>query len=157
MLDLNTQSNVDGSLVVTSNEESPPFASQMWYLDHQPDGSLLVVSGLHGRVLDCGRGYKGTNLKVWKRHGKQNQRWRMNGHYLESVLCPGYVMDIKDGATAPGKSLILWTKNNPPSANQHFTFAKVRAILACTVLIRNAHILQLLLVGLELLVVRAHS
>ena len=116
---------MDGAVIVVSSEKSPSRASQMWYLDHQLDGTLLVVSALHGRVLDCGKGYKQAKLKVWKCHGGTNQRWRIDGDYLVSAMSSGYVMDIEGGGALRGGSLILWTRNNPPSVYQRFTFVKV--------------------------------
>ena len=104
-------------------ENSPPSDNQLWQLEYQPDGTFLIISKMHGKALDCGGQEKGTNLLMWDRHGRENQRWRMDGNYL--VSSNGLVADVENNGTAPGTPVILWTSKKHHSENQLFDIIDV--------------------------------
>ena len=118
MLDIQGGNQSNGAKVAPYPKNSPPSDNQLWYLEYQLDGTFLVVSKMNGKVLDCGAQGQGHQLIVWDRHGAENQRFRMEGNYL--VTMRGLVLDIAGANPAPCAPLCLWSRNNPPSANQQF-------------------------------------
>ena len=76
----------------------------------------------------------GYQLIVWDRHGGENQMFRRDGNYL--VTMRGLVLDIDSSNLAPCAALILWSRNNPPSANQQFQLEPAEKV--CSNLIMHA-------------------
>eukprot|EP00731_Ephydatia_muelleri_P029102 Em0020g746a len=118
VLDIQGGNQSNGAKVAPYPKNSTPSDNQLWYLEYQLDGTFLVVSKMNGKVLDCGAQGQGHQLIVWDRHGGENQRFRMEGNYL--VTMRGLVLDIAGANPAPCAPLCLWSRNNPPSANQQF-------------------------------------
>ena len=118
MLDIPGSKHDNGVEVIMYPKNSPPSDNQLWQLDRQPDGSYIIASKLHGKVLDCGGQSQGTKLIMWDRHGGNNQRWKKEGNYLVSM--GGLTLDISGN----NANLIIWIKNHPQSKNQHFDFEK---------------------------------
>ena len=120
VLDIPGSNRDNGVQVIMYPKNNPPSDNQLWQLDHQPDGTFLIISKLHGKALDCGGQTQGTKLIVWDRHGGNNQRWRREGHYIVSMS--GLMFDIEGSNSSPGAHVLLWTRNNPTSSNQKFEF-----------------------------------
>eukprot|EP00731_Ephydatia_muelleri_P027129 Em0019g2a len=118
VLDILGYNQSNGAQVATYPKNSPPSDNQLWYLEYQFDGTFLIVSKMNGKVLDCGGQIMGYQLIVLDRHGGENQMFRRDGNYL--VTMRGFVLDIDGSNLAPCAALILWSRNNPPSANQQF-------------------------------------
>ena len=107
---------------------SPSPDNQLWQLEHQPDGTFLIISKMHGKALDCGGQEKGTKVVMWDRHGKESQRWRLDGNYITSAN--GHVLDVEHGSKEPCAHVILWTRNHNRSDNQLFELEQTVSAVA---------------------------
>eukprot|EP00731_Ephydatia_muelleri_P029091 Em0020g735a len=129
VLDIQGGNQSNGAKVAPYPKNSTPSDNQLWYLEYQLDGTFLIVSKMNGKVLDCGNQGLRHQLIVCDRHGGENQRFRRDGDYL--VTMRGLVLDITDSNPAENATLLLWSRNNPPSNNQHFQLEpaeKVRTV-----------------------------
>ena len=123
VLDIPGGNHDNGVQVIMYPKNNPPSDNQLWHLEHQPDGTLVMISKLHGKALDCGGQTLGSKLIVWDRHSGPHQQWRREGHFIESMS--GFMLDIEGNNPSPGAHVHLWTRNNPTSSNQQFEFVSV--------------------------------
>ena len=123
MLDIAGGSREDCAQVINHPKSNPPSDSQLWYLDIQSDGSILIVSKLNGKVLSIkGGGHqKGAPIVVADYDYNESQRWRRRGNLIVSVL-DGCVLDVEGGSPAPNTRLVSSPSQSPTSANQQFEF-----------------------------------
>jgi hypothetical protein len=128
VIDIKGASTAPVTPLIAYPRKSTGTDNQLWYID--ADG--YIVSKLNGYVIDIkgGVGTAGTELIAYPKNSPQskNQLWSLQGinnpagGYIVSAL-NNLVIDIKGGGTpAPGTPLIAYTRNNPASNNQLWSF-----------------------------------
>lgn len=111
----------DGAQVVTYPKSIPPTDHQLWRLDHQSDGSFLIVSKLNGKVMDtCSRGHSRKDaVVVYDRSGHNSQRWRREGCFIVSAL-NGEALDVENNNRSAVTRIITWPCKWFRTTNQQF-------------------------------------
>ena len=88
----------EGADVILHPICSSPQYNQHWFLDYKPDGTFLIVSNTNNRLLVTCENVVGaiTNIKLIMSRftGEDNQLWRFDGSYIESVKFEGHVFSF---------------------------------------------------------------
>ena len=111
-------------------------ANQVWQFLRQSDGSYKILNCKDGLALDVHESgtTDGTNVKVYKDHGTDAQRWYISGtsgKYNLISKCNNLLLDVSEGSSNEGTNVQVWTKNN--TSAQDFQIRKLNKVGATTV------------------------
>jgi Ricin-type beta-trefoil lectin domain-like len=116
---------------------SPPSPNQLWTFASGPNPGYYFINSTLGPnlVIDVkgGTATPGTPLQVWTRNSppSPNQLWTfvpfVSGApvpqgFIQSLLHPNLVIDIRGGVLKRGTPLQIWTKNPPASSGNQQWF-----------------------------------
>ena len=80
----------DSEIFLSSNDDS---CNQCWIMDYRTNGTFLIVSETTNHlVLTCDGSLECMKLLMRRFTGDENQLWRFDGNYIESVKFEGYVI-----------------------------------------------------------------
>ena len=117
----------EGSDVFLSPCDGLTTHGQSWMLDYRIDGAFLIVSTSTSQfVVTCDNAtssLENTKLTMRRFTGEDNQLWRFDGGYIESVKFEGYVISSPPNGQG---SLVLCIKE-AGNDNQSFEH-KVRVL-----------------------------
>eukprot|EP00731_Ephydatia_muelleri_P029580 Em0021g103a len=106
---------------------NPSTSNQLWHVDVQHNGSFLIVSEMNEKVLECGNGASGANLRVCNLKDPENrhkQCWRLEGYIIVSALS-NCVISIQDRNVWPQASVHVQARCAPVAEWQKFEFVEV--------------------------------
>lgn len=119
LLDVNSHTPVNGTLVSLWSNNSPSTLNQQWKLRKAGNGYFTLKSLTDTtKVLDVTGGVStnGTQIQVYTSANVDAQKWTLsyvgNGYYNLSPACaPNSNLDINGGFSTNGTKVQIWSKN----------------------------------------------
>lgn len=108
----------------------PPHSTQLWVLDYQLDGNVLIISDTKGKlVLSCDYDTTtspGSQLILSLFKGDESQLWRFDDGHIESVKWKDQIISLMPNQ----KSLPLSTKSS--ATNKAHLFKQDVSLVHCS-------------------------
>ncbi|TKC04185.1 RICIN domain-containing protein [Pedobacter frigoris] len=130
VLDVNSSTPVNGTLVSLWANNNPTSNNQVWKVRKVAGGYYTLKSKSDTtKVLDVtgGGSVNGTQIEVYTSNSSNAQKWTLDDagggyYYLSPVCAPGSNLDINGSFTANGTKVQIWTKGTGNS--QKFKLVK---------------------------------
>lgn len=123
VLDVNSYTPVNGTLISLWSKNSPSSNNQKFKLRHTGAGLYAIKSIIDTtKVFDVTGGFSanGTQIEVYNNNSSNNQKWAItyvgDGYYnLSPANAPNSNLDVNGGSTANGTKIQIWTKSTANS------------------------------------------